>query len=904
MNRYLFGLLMLMLFLPGAADTYAQDKPLAGELPVPYGPSNMGRDFWLAFPANWDLPGSTEYYIRLYITSNVRTQVKVWVGPGIKKILYTVPNGVVWLDITPVEAQMFVRSDQPPVPPDRIFKRKAVHIHAEAPIAVYGMNRTTYSSDGLLALPTSALGHEYIVASYGAVIGVTQELPSQYMIVAPYNGTSVTIYHPHRTPSHAANETFTISLDSGDVWSALSVGYGGDMSGAVIRASKPVAVIAGAACAYIPNLLNFCCCNHLTEMMIPTEAWGKLYHAVPLRTRVKGDFYRIFAKDSNTKLHINGAEYATLTRTGGEEGTGWIEYRAIGKGVQEFKANKPIQVVQYNTSQAYDGVASDPFYMALTPVEQYQTHILFCTPAADFTRNFMNFICDSAGYYELEITKAGENAWQTVWNMEGADVAKPFASLINGSPYFGSSIELLPGTYELRSTYPFTGYLYGFSMHDAYGYPIGLATNVLDKTDRDAPGLTKTQSCDGTVEVTVRELPTDASIRTGIATIEFSSDAGSNINYSLQVTPFEAGMSIEASYRLTVNDRSKPAMAIIVISDMAGNITTDTVRYIPSGSTVLPSPLVYGKVRVGEKHRKVITITNESIVSRRLDEFRLKSNAEGYTILRPTGPVTLGPKGSSTESVQVEIEFTGAASKPGSQQIFQDSLGVRDTCGLRYVALVQAQVVKPMIEVTDIDYEKRPVGSGLTRQMDVTNVSPIESSTLTITAMSGPKNAAIFDLETGSQPQFPFTLEPGQSRALLITATAPDESTHMDTVFFTSDAMDVDEGDSYGWLRIEGDGISSVDNVAGMGAISAMNVLPNPVEGDETTVEYRLARRGMAGMDLLDVSGRTLRVVQHAVVQEAGTYRIVMDVQGLAAGTYFVRMTLGDEVRIRRFMVK
>ena len=172
--------------------------------------------------------------------------------------------------MTPLEAQMFVRADQPPVPPDRVFRRKAVHVKAEAPVVVYGMNRTTYTSDGILALPTNALGRDYIVASYGAVIGVTQELPSQYMIIAPYNGTTVSIYHPHRTPNHEAGQTFTIDLDSGDVWSAMTVGYGGDMSGAIIRASKPVAVIAGQACTYIPNLLNFCCCDHITEMMLPT----------------------------------------------------------------------------------------------------------------------------------------------------------------------------------------------------------------------------------------------------------------------------------------------------------------------------------------------------------------------------------------------------------------------------------------------------------------------------------------------------------------------------------------------------------------------------------------------------------------------------------------------------------
>ena len=54
---------------------------------------------------------------------------------------------------------------------------------------------------------------------------------------------------------------------------------------------------------------------------------------------------------------------------------------------------------------------------------------------------------------------------------------------------------------------------------------------------------------------------------------------------------------------------------------------------------------------------------------------------------------------------------------------------------------VKGQVVKPMIEVTDHDYGNQPVGVETeTWQMDVRNMSPIEGSTLTVTAKAGPLN--------------------------------------------------------------------------------------------------------------------------------------------------------------------
>ena len=238
--RYLFPILALLLLL--ARDGRAQGADPYKNFPVPFGPNNAGKDFWLSFPANWDDPTAARYYIRLYITSGVKTQVRVWVGGAIRKVLTTIPYDVVTVDLNPTEAQIFTRTIADPVPGDQVYKNKAIHIEADAPIVVYGMNRTSYTSDGLLALPTNGLGRDYIIASYAAVAGGTNnELPSQLMITAPYNNTQVTIDQPMATPNHGEGARIYVTLDSGDVYSAMTVGYNGDMSGAVIRASKPVA---------------------------------------------------------------------------------------------------------------------------------------------------------------------------------------------------------------------------------------------------------------------------------------------------------------------------------------------------------------------------------------------------------------------------------------------------------------------------------------------------------------------------------------------------------------------------------------------------------------------------------------------------------------------------------------
>ncbi len=283
------------------------------------GPNNAGTEFYLAFPANWEL-NTPNKYIRLYISSDVETNVDIYVLGEFKGRIATIPNDVVAYDLTNLEGQVFVRNDQSLVPDDQVYTGKSVRIVAEEPIIVYGMNRTDFTSDGFLALPVSALGREYIVASAASMQATTQALPSQYMIVAPYDNTHVQITNPMDTPNHNAGETFTVTLNKGDVFSAMSIGFSGDLSGAHLVADRPIAVLAGQNCTYLPTF-EYPACDHLVEMMLPVEAWGKVYHSLPFQERTKGDTYRIFASHPETDVFVNGGKISTLTGVGGVKWT-------------------------------------------------------------------------------------------------------------------------------------------------------------------------------------------------------------------------------------------------------------------------------------------------------------------------------------------------------------------------------------------------------------------------------------------------------------------------------------------------------------------------------------------------------------------------------------------------------
>lgn len=777
----------------------AQDAGKYKNFPVPFGPTNVGRDFWFSFPANWDVPTATQYYIRLYITSGVETRVRIYVAGAFMKQITTKPYDVVTYDFTPVQAQVFTRRDVDPVPPDQVYKNKAIHVEADDPIVVYGMNRTSYTSDGILVLPTNGLGRQYVVASYAAVAdGSIQELPSQYMIVAPYDGTTVNIEHTSRTEGHAEGERFGINMDKGDVWSSMTRGYNGDQTGVTIYASKPIFVVGGQNCTYIPNLITFCCCDHLTETMLPVESWGNFYHAVPFISRLNGDFYRIFAAEDNTTLYVNGSQTAVLSQRGGLEGRGWLEYRAIGRDLVEFTADKPIYVAQYNTSQAYDGVPSDPFYLVMTPVEQYQTGVTFSTPAADFPLNYINLVCDSAAWYEMEIAQGGTENWGKLRSYSGStNPIKYFPSRVNGMKWMGTTILVQPGTYRIRSPRPFAGYLYGFSAYDSYGYPLSVAVGNRQTPDTVAPIISKTQTCNGTVTAITTDLPEDDLVRSNLSTIEL--DRANSYNYQLNVNrtpPLEPSITVTHRYTLSVIDPALDARAIYTITDAAGNATTDTVIHVAFDVSLEPDPLDFGTLIRGDRSAQTVRITNNA--SRPIDirEVRLKDGGVGFTLLSPTAGFTLGPG----ESIDANIEFH--ATTGGT---FMDSVGVRDSCGLRYLSEVRARVVTPIIHVTDKDFGAAVVGTTVTGQLIEIQNRSTDGGSLTIYGGTGPFGVpAIFTTPAGLPQPIPFTIAAGDARPVRVDFGPLAVQSYRDSIVFNHNAPPNPENDSVGVLTGRG----------------------------------------------------------------------------------------------------
>jgi hypothetical protein len=452
-------------------------------------------------------------------------------------------------------------------------------------------------------LPVSALGTEYIVAAYPqyTAVGSGYNLVSETTISAAYNDTEVTFEMGGDTLSTTAGglktgKDTTFTMNKGDVLYFASNGDIQDISGSRITSSKPVGVVSGNQCANVPAGVNSC--DFIVEMEIPTYTWGTEYHVTPFFGRKKNPIIRIFAKEENTTVYRDGQPWFILPRSNRTINNSYAERRSNDDAPRPvvISADKPIYVVEYNTGQSDDNVSSDPFQLVLTPLEQYQREIVFCTPGAkggtnNFKKHYVNLVYQVAadGTLPDDLEFAIVNNGQFEWNkmsLFSTDPGRLFSVPVNGATYACKQL-ILPGdgVYRIRANTPFAAYSYGFSDYDSYGFPAGAALGDISIDDTEKPHIEVSEMSKGSVNGTVMDYPLDANHRSNLGLISMGIDSNYNYQFSFgQKIPYIAGQSQSTDWTLNVVDVSKNARAVLRFADRRGNDTTILVEYsAPTG---------------------------------------------------------------------------------------------------------------------------------------------------------------------------------------------------------------------------------------------------------------------------------------------------------------------------------
>ncbi len=798
MKRCLYQVLMLAILLAvGLSSAKAGDEheKKAKELPKLLGSTNTGTDFWMTFLPAWPLPGGINN-IKIYVSSGVETEVVVEVkSEGWIKVKKTKPNDIIEFVLPVTIAQPYYKIDRDPTPPEKVYRQHAVHVYSKDPIICYGVTRYQYTSDGFLAIPTSGLGKEYQVASFSDVgdngTSFGQYLPSLTGIVAPYDGTKVVftlggnlITQTSGGIKQGKSKSFT--LNKGDVLPIGSFGKSADLSGSTIIASKPVGVISGNFCAYIPETVA--ACDHIVEMELPVNTWGKAYHVTKIFGRQKNSLIKVFAAKPNTKIYRDGKHIYTIQTPGGEEGKGWMFNRVAEGGPQSYiiSADGPISVTQHNPGQQDDNISSDPFQLVLTPIEQFQTEITFNTPGigdgSGFARNYVNLVFQLDDKREMPLdlewatVENGEFEWESIGSRFGF-FFESFAFDVDGKA-FGMKTIALPrdGVYKIRAKLPFAAYAYGFSDYDSYGFPTSVALGDLTKPDTVAPVTTFEETCEGCYKnITVTDLPEDPDIRSNLA--EIYMDSKESYNYDFSWKEFVAGEDASTTWNACPVDKSQDARAVIYFKDRRGNTFIDTLIYKAFRVTITPQPLVdFGSMRVGDTKTMDVTVTNNSPDNPvTIDKLEFASSV-GFSVPAGTIPFDLPAGGSKV----IQVTFTATTPsldvnpKDNRPDPFMTDMVLGNDCGETSRKLT-AIVAEPIIEVGDALFTTaQSVGRSSDKTVQILNDG---TSDLIITGATGPA-LSVFTVKSGLS-SYPITIAPKATHSFVVSFK-PDAVAHYD----------------------------------------------------------------------------------------------------------------------------
>ena len=779
------------------------------KLPSLLGASNAGTEFYFSFPPCYEEESAGyQNSCRVFVASGAKQLITCEIpGRGYKLTKLCQANDVVEFVLATGSAQPFLKAGSARSPVEQVYPGAAVHVISSAPVVCYGVTRYNYTSDGFLAVPVSALGKEYIVASWPqyTAVGSGYQLAAETTISAAYDDTEV-FFEMGGTISSSTGgglkpgkiTSFTLAK-KGDVLCFGSDGDLQDISGSRITSSKPVAVVSANQCANVPAGIFWC--DYTCEMELPTFTWGREYHVTPFFTRKKNPIMRIFAKEKNTTVYRDGKQWLIIPRGTRTLDNGFVERRADDGEPRAIviSADKPIYVELYNSGQQDDNVVSDPFQLVLTPLEQYQKEIVWCTPGAltsnnNFKSHYVNLVYQLTpdgtipDDIEFAISVNGKFEWKKVSSRFGGSPGFVFSVPVNNQKYACKQL-VLPGdnVYRLRAKTPFAAYAYGFSSYDSYGMPTSVALGNLEVKDSVNPDPKWLQKCDGTVEGgTVTDYPDDDASRSNLALIYMDLDSSTNYEFAYDTKhDFIAGTTRTTDWTLKVIDPSIDARAFLVFIDRAGNDTVIVVEYKAFNLTMEPGDYVdFGVMKHDVVQTKTITLRNTGPTPLTVHRLELKNRTTGFTIENVTLPFTMKPG----ETKEITIKFTNTA-----DGIYEDQIGVGDTCVFFYKTRLKAEIASPEIVVDDHDYGTRSVGTRTQwQQLRVQNTGRVElvvTGDDHLTALTGSEFEAV---TWGPVLTYPITIAPGKSVSLNVDFFPPAVGTYNKTITFSSDAKKSD----------------------------------------------------------------------------------------------------------------
>ena len=553
-------------------------------------------------------------------------------------------------------------------------KKKGIRITADKPMSVQGLANATQKVEGFLGLPVDALGMFYIAAAYHPVINAVIQ------VVATEDNTTVTITLrtngkvQYQDKWYGDGQVISETLNDLDVFQVLA---DQDLTGTIIRSTKPVAVFTGDDCTMVPE--NKPPCNHLVEQIPPVFLWGKVFVTNPTPNSPGGDEFHIIASQ-NTEVKVDSQYKVTLDQ--GEKykiDVSWNKSSVIS-------TTQPSLVMQYSKA------GKSPSMNLVPPMQSFTNDYTVYVPQDDQGNTFdcyVNVVIDTASRSGLRVKGAGS-------------IVKNWTTILGSGGFSRASIHLTSvGSHHVYHENPLTTFsavFYGTNRNGMlFAMPAGMElqlqslqlqrqslddtckpTNTVggDNIDNDCDGLTDEElkngvddDSDGRVdEDLVTPVPTLATPKHFVTTLcNRSSDvfnAGSARGSAHGVCKARGEAKISHIDNIVSNNTcGRITDRVWNITDSCGNSVTGIQRvtvYTPEEPTiVLPKDIVFTcreKKYLDPKFAGQVTVTSTNLCPRNVtityvDRYKddcLNSNREGRLERRWT--VKDKCKGSQTKS--------------------------------------------------------------------------------------------------------------------------------------------------------------------------------------------------------------------------------------------------------------
>ncbi|MBR4984787.1 MAG: hypothetical protein IKY83_03475 [Proteobacteria bacterium] len=366
------------------------------------------------------------------------------------------------------------------------YIQNAYRIRSTSPITAYQFNpwdkATANSNDASLLLPANVLGRDYIGMTWHSETGSGSQVndhTSYLTVVATEPGqTKVKI----KTTANIVKGSSIAAMKSGEEREFTLDRYGvltlnapnvetEEQTGTRITADKNIAVFGGSRSSYVPNAAKSGCCrDHIEEQLFPTQAWGKAYYAVAAYSKGKaGDFWRIIARDDNTKVTISGSPTIADTSFTLKAGEAYPVFESRGGFV--VTADKPISLGQFLPSKGYNNPTDnigDPSFILTVPYEQYREDYAFQVPNS-YSQNYITIISPA----ETKVSLDGKV-------LQAANYVNGKTEKIGSTGFVYGYVSVSVGVHRIEADKPVGVYGYGYQNISSYGYPVGLDLKVLN----------------------------------------------------------------------------------------------------------------------------------------------------------------------------------------------------------------------------------------------------------------------------------------------------------------------------------------------------------------------------------------------------------------------------------------